>query len=96
MANKKDFTKNVPVDLMTATVAADTKGVQSASDTNNTTDTKEELFRFSARFTADQWRFLQEKKWNTRKSITAILQDYVDEDIKKHPEIVAKIDELNG
>lgn len=63
-------------------------------DAPDTTDTKEE-YRFSARFTPDQWAFITEKKWRTRSSITKILQDYVVEDMKKHPEIMDGVDELN-
>lgn len=100
MAKRTDFTKTqkekketkTAVDLLRNVATSNTRDTKGIEDT---TDTKDE-FRFSARFTPTQWKFLQEKKWTTRKSITAILQDYVEEDIKKNPEILGQIDELNG
>lgn len=97
MAKKKDFTQNDKADFdMVRTIASakasDTKDTANIKDAS---DTKEE-YRFSARFTPTQWKFITEKKWQTRKSITQILQDYVNEDIKKHPELLEGIDELNG
>ncbi len=88
---KKDFTvkKDGTIDPIRARA---TKG---ASDTKDTKDAKEEK-RFPARFTPAQWAYLQELKWQTRRSITEILQAYVEEDMKTHPEIIASIDELNG
>jgi len=94
MAKKTDFTKNTKKDF-DVTRAIATSNTLDTKDTKDTENTKEE-FRFSARFTPDQWKYLQELKWTTRKSITAILQDYVLEDMKKHPEILKNIDELNG
>ena len=81
--------------------AKSTTDTKSVSDTKGVTDTRDE-FRFSARFTPAQWKFLQEKKWylsmknHQTSSITAILQAYVEEDMKNHPEIVKFIDDLNG
>lgn len=94
MASKKDFLKKdkKPVDVMRIIATTDTSRTKDAKDT---TDTKDE-YRFNARFTAQQWKFMQEKKWITRKTMTQLLQDYVNEDMEKHPEIVAGIDELNG
>lgn len=91
---KTDFTtkKKNAVDVTRAIATSNTR---STKDTKGAKDTKEE-FRFSARFTPDQWKYLQEKKWISRKSITAILQEYVEADMKKHPEIIKTIDELNG
>jgi hypothetical protein len=88
MAKRKtDFTTQdkTGVDVIN-TIA--TKDAAEAQDTKNE-------YRFSARFTPEQWHFITEKKWRTRRSITQILQDYVNEDIKKHPEILESIDELN-
>lgn len=91
---KTDFTtkKKNTVDV---TRAIATSNARSTKDTKDAEGTKEE-FRFSARFTPNQWKYLQEKKWTSRKSITAILQEYVEADMKKHPEIIKTIDELNG
>lgn len=100
---KKTATPKTELDPLRAAVTG-------ANDTPNTRDTKDapdiigvrDEFRFSARFTPTQWKFLQEKKWqlstqqHQMKSITAILQDYVEEDMKKHPEIMKTFDELNG
>lgn len=73
------------------------KTVNNTDSTNNVKDTKEqkEEYRFSAYFTGAQGRYLQEKKWRERKSITAILQELVAEDMNKHPEILDGMDELN-
>ena len=58
---------------------------------------KDELTeRFTARFTSQEWKYLQEKHWQTRTSVTDIIRDLVKADMKKHPEIVKEIDELNG
>ena len=94
MANKKDFTSK-KVDPVRAAVTQGATNTPDTKDTSSTSDTPTE-YRFSARFTPAQWSFIQEMKWQTRRSITAILQDYVEEDMKKHPEIIKKIDELNG
>lgn len=51
--------------------------------------------RFTARFTHDEWAYLQEKHWQTRTSITDIIRDLVKKDMEDHPEIVKDIDELN-
>ena len=101
MANKKtDFAarqKGV-IDPMRAKATSDTRDTKDAkniSDTPDTSDTERTEYRFSARFTPEQWAYLRELKWQTRRTLTAILQDYVDADMKKHPEIIAKIDDLN-
>ena len=75
---------------------SDTKGAKGTPDTDRTE------YRFNARFTPEQWHFLEEKKWqesaknHKQTSITAILQQYVEADMKKHPEILKSIDELNS
>lgn len=88
---KTDFTtkKKNAVDVTEAMATSNTRDIKGAEGV------KEEV-RFSARFTPDQWKYLQEKKWTSRKSITAILQEYVEADMKKHPEILKSMDELNG
>lgn len=94
MPKKTDFTtkKKNAVDVTRVIATSNTRDTKDAKDAE---DTKDE-YRFSARFTPDQWKYLQELKWTSRKSITAILQNYVNEDMKKHPEIIKTIDELNG
>lgn len=51
--------------------------------------------RFTARFSDEEWNYIQEKHWQTRTSITDMLREYVREDMKKHPEFIKGIDELN-
>lgn len=98
MPTKKttDYTKKVKDinDPVRAEVTQDAPAVTDIKNTSSTPDTRDE-FRFSARFTPDEWSFLQEKKWRTRKSITAILQEYVDKDMEDHPNILKQRDELN-
>ena len=97
MARKTDFTKKDKegIDVTRTIATSKTRNTSNTTDTTDTTDTKTE-YRFNAKFTAEEWKFLQEKKWLTRSTITQVLQDYVREDMKAHPEIVASIDELNG
>lgn len=92
---KKDFTskKTNTVDSLRTQVTSSTSDTTGVRGTKNT---KEEEYRFSARFTPTQWAFLQELKWQSRRTITSILQDYVEADMKKKPDILKKIDELNG
>lgn len=93
---KTDYTKKVKDinDPVRAEVTQDTPAVTDTKNTSSTPDTRDE-FRFSARFTPTQWAFLQELKWRTRRSITAILQDYVEKDMENNPDILKTIDELN-
>ena len=79
-----------------------TKNTESAKNTKGRPTTTESTpqpddYRFNARFTALQGKYLQEKAFVTRtRSITAVLQKIVEEDMQRHPEIVKTIDELNG
>ena len=97
MTRKTDFTKKDKegIDVTRTIATSKTRNTSNTTDTTDTTDTKTE-YRFNAKFTPEEWKFLQEKKWLTRSTITQVLQDYVREDMKAHPEIVASIDELNG
>lgn len=95
MARQKKNT-NYTADLMDAITTSDTSNTNDIKDTKNISGTDRTEYRFSARFTPQEWHYLEELKWQTRRSITAILQDYVEEDMKKHPEIMKTIDELNG
>ena len=89
MTKKKDFTTRETVDTVRTIATNDTP------ETKDTKDTAKAEYRYNARFTMKEWAYLTEKKWRTRQSITAILQNLIDEDMEKHPEIVETIDELN-
>lgn len=101
---KKSFTAKDAQATKTPDAFIGTANTTNTNDTQNikgrpaTTDTeaKADDYRFNARFTALQGKYIQEKAWQTRKSITATLQNIIEEDMKKHPEIVKAIDELNG
>ena len=97
MARKTDFTKKDKegIDVTRTIATSKTRNTSNTADTLDTSDTKKE-YRFNAKFTPEEWKFLQEKKWLSRCTITQLLQDYVREDMKKHPEIFKGIDELNG
>lgn len=93
---KTDYTLNAKKinDPVRAQVTQDAPSVTDTKDISCAPDTRDE-FRFSARFTPDEWSFLQEKKWRTRKSITAILQEYVEADMIERPDVLEHRDELN-
>ena len=99
-AKKTDFTKNtknqIDVTKAIATNKVDKLHIITTSKPGTDSNEERDEYRFSARFTPEQWKFLQELKWRSRKSITAILQDYVENDMKNNPEIMDGIDELNG
>ena len=78
-----------------------TKNTESAKNTKGRPTTTESTpqpddYRFNARFTALQGKYLRERAWNLRKSVTAALQIIIEEDMQRHPEIKKTIDELNG
>lgn len=52
--------------------------------------------RFTARFNEKEWEYLTEYHWQKRIAITDILRRLVQEDMKKHPEIMETVDELNA
>ena len=56
---------------------------------------KSELYRLYARIPENQGEYLIEKKWKTGQSISTIIAELIEEDMKKHPEIIEDIDELN-
>lgn len=102
---KKSFTeKDAKTSAPTAAAFIGTANTTSTNDIKNTKgrpattdiEAKGDDYRFNARFTALQGKYIQEKAWQTRKSITATLQNIIEEDMEKHPEIVKAIDELNG
>ena len=88
MVKKKDFTSK---DTAGKDIVGEITEEQSAE-----IETQKPKNRFTARFTDREWDFITEKHWQKRMSITDILREYVQEDMKKNPEIVASIDELNG
>lgn len=100
MAKKKDFT---------AADRSKYSGIIGGIDTENTTNTtntrhynrldpREEApkeYRFTARMPGEYGRFLNELAYQRRSTITAELQRLVKEEMDKHPEILASLDELN-
>lgn len=52
-------------------------------------------YRFTARMPGEYGRFLNELAYQRRSTITAELQRLVKEEMDKHPEILASLDELN-
>ena len=54
-----------------------------------------EEYRFTARMPGEYGRFLSELAYQRRSTITAELQRLVKEEMDKHPEILASLDELN-
>ena len=89
MVKKKDFTSKdtAGLDIVGAITEETSAKAEKAEAPKN---------RFTARFTDREWAFITEKHWQLRMTVTDILREYVQEDMKKHPEIVASIDELNG
>ena len=86
---KKDFTQK---DAETTDIVA----TRTEESTAPGKAEKEKLTeRFTARFTAEEWAYLTEYHWQKRISITEIIRGLVKEDMKKHPEILEGIDELN-
>ena len=53
-------------------------------------------YRFTARMPGEYGRFLNELAYQRRSTITAELQRLVKEEMDKHPEILASLDELNN
>lgn len=52
-------------------------------------------YRFTARMPGEYGRFLNELAYQRRSTITAELQRLVKEEMDRHPEILASLDELN-
>lgn len=99
---QKSFTAKEELSIFEET--SNTKNTDNTKNTKSTkgrpattdTETQGDDYRFNARFTAFQGKYIQERAWHMRKSITATLQFIIEEDMKQHPEIVKAIDELNG
>lgn len=86
--------ENAPkVNLMEDVVSKESAPAATPKKTKKTKDDLSE--RFTVRFTQDEWEYLQEKHWQTRTSLTDIIRDLVKADMKKHPEFIVTIDELN-
>lgn len=79
----------------------DTKTTTNTEDTKrqyNRLDPRKEApaeYRFTARMPGEYGRFLNELAYQRRSTITAELQRLVKEEMDKHPEILASLDELN-
>ena len=107
---KKDFTaadksKYSPIG------AANTENTTDTENTENTTTTRQggrraytrldprdeapAEYRFTARMPGEYGRFLNELAYQRRSTITAELQRLVKQEMDKHPEILASLDELN-
>lgn len=84
---KKNFTQkdSESVDVVKETTKEKAAGVK---------DTPTE--RFTARFNKEEWAYLTEYHWQKRVTITDIIRRLVQEDMKKHPEIMETVDELNA
>lgn len=111
MANKKkDFTAKDKGLYSGIIGAASTEEVKDTKSTKNTTNTEEKRaynrldprneapkeYRFTARMPGEYGRFLNELAYQKRSTITAEIQRLVGEEMKKHPEILASLDELNN
>lgn len=103
MAKKTaDFTSKEELDAFKEAISTEntnnTKNTIATKGRPATTETEasKDDYRFNARFTAFQGKYIQERAWQMRKSITATLQFIIEEDMKQHPEIVEAIDDLNG
>lgn len=96
---KKDFTQATKEQYFLDTT--------NTENTTNTTDTKRPYnrldvkkpapaeYRFTARMPGEYGRYLNEKAYRERSTITAVLQELVRADMEKHPEIMEGLDELN-
>ena len=86
----------------------DTENTNDTETTTNTKNTKRQYnrldprneapkeYRFTARMPGEYGRFLNELAYQRRSTITAELQRLVKEEMDRHPEILASLDELNG
>lgn len=88
MAKKKDFTSK---DAQSVDIVEAIREEATAEQKKKDTPTE----RFTARFSKEEWAYLTEYHWQKRVSITDIIRGLVQEDMKKHPEIMESVDELN-
>lgn len=100
MAKKTDYTakdaQSVNIDIVGGITEATAAAAPKKTVKKN--DSKKEIpqNRFTARFNDLEWKYLQEKHWTDRIAVTDILRKYVQEDMKKNPDILKRIDDLNG
>ena len=102
---KTDFTaadkaKYSAIGAASTTDTSDTKNTENTTNTRkyNRLDPRNEApkeYRFTARMPGEYGRFLNELAYQRRSTITAELQRLVKEEMDKHPEILASLDELN-
>jgi hypothetical protein len=102
---KKDFTAADKAKY-SAIGAASTEDTTNTKNTETTTNTRQynrldprkeapKEYRFTARMPGEFGRFLNELAYQRRSTITAELQRLVAEEMERHPEILASLDELN-
>ena len=97
---KKDFTAADRSKYSGIIGGIDTTNTENTKNTRqyNRLDPREEApkeYRFTARMPGEYGRFLNELAYQRRSTITAELQRLVKEEMDKHPEILASLDELN-
>lgn len=110
MAKKIDFTaadRNRYSGIIGGIDTENTSDTTNTNDTTNTENTKRkynrldprnpapEEYRFTARMPGEYGRFLNELAYQRRSTITAELKRLVGEEMQRHPEILASLDELN-
>lgn len=106
---KKDFTTADRSRYSGIIGGIDTKNTTDTINTETTENTKgtrpytrldprktpPKEYRFTARMPGEYGRFLNELAYQRRSTITAELQRLVKEEMDRHPEILASLDELN-
>ena len=98
---KKDFTQADRSKYSGIIGGIDTENTENTETTTrhyNRLDPRNEApkeYRFTARMPGEYGRFLNELAYQRRSTITAELQRLVAEEMERHPEILASLDELN-
>lgn len=103
---KKDFTAADKSKYSGIIGGIDTTNTSDTTNTETTTNTRHytrldprneapKEYRFTARMPGEYGRFLNELAYQRRSTITAELQRLVKEEMERHPEILASLDELN-
>lgn len=106
MATKKDFTAADRNKYSGIIGAVNTNNTEDAADTTDTKKTRQynrldprneapKEYRFTARMPGEYGRFLNELAYQRRSTITAEVQRLIKEEMDRHPEILASLDELN-
>lgn len=107
---KKDFTtadRNKYSGIIGGISTTDITDIENTENIRNTQNTRPytrldprkaapKEYRFTARMPGEYGRFLNELAYQRRSTITAELQRLVKEEMDRHPEILASLDELNG